>query len=141
MLSMKGRNEKGYPLEGVDVIPEQKGWRPFCEEEDFHMGKIEYSLARLVELLKDANKCVGDYKDGLNTMNQKYNNLHDDYIALRNSASGLSVRRCQILHDPVRPTPCVKPAPAVEKPLRVSKESWRKSENRQDTGKITTRWP
>lgn len=49
------------------------------------MGKIEYSLARLVELLKDANKCVDDYKDGLNTMNKKYNNLHDDYIALRYS--------------------------------------------------------
>ena len=62
---MKGRDEKGYPLEGVDVVPEHKGkLKPlYSKEEDFHAGKIESSLARLVELLQQANsplqKCEG----------------------------------------------------------------------------------
>ena len=47
---MKGRDEKGYPLEGVDVVPEHKGKRKplYSKEEDFHAGKIESSLSRLV---------------------------------------------------------------------------------------------
>ena len=42
---MKGRDEKGYPLVGVDVVPEHKGKRKplYNEEQDFHAGKIESS--------------------------------------------------------------------------------------------------
>ena len=62
---MKGRDEKGYPLEGVDVVPEHKGkQKPLCsKEQDFHATKIESSLSRLVELLQQANERVENLKD------------------------------------------------------------------------------
>ena len=86
---MKGRDDKGYPLEGVDVVPERKGWKPgwkpFCREEDFHKDKIEYCISRLVELLKEANKRADQYKDQVDFLNRKYNNLHDEYLALKYS--------------------------------------------------------
>ena len=55
---IKGRDEKGYPLVDVDVVPEHKGKRRqlYSKEEDFHAGKIESSLSRLVELLQQANE-------------------------------------------------------------------------------------
>ena len=45
LCSIKGRDEKGYPLEGVDVVPEHKGKRKplYSKEQDFHAGKIESS--------------------------------------------------------------------------------------------------
>ena len=84
---MKGRDKNGHPLEGVDVVAERKGeWRPlYSKEEDFHAGKIEYSLARLVELLQEANKRAEDWKDKVDTIQRKYNNLHADNIALKYS--------------------------------------------------------
>ena len=52
LCSMKGRDEDGYPLEGVDVVPEHKGKRKLLySKEDFHAGKIKSSLSGLVELL------------------------------------------------------------------------------------------
>ena len=36
---MKGRDEDGYPQEGVDLIPEHKGkWKLLHSHEDFHAG-------------------------------------------------------------------------------------------------------
>ena len=39
---MKGRNEKGYPLEGVDMVPEHKGKRKplYSKEQDFHTARL-----------------------------------------------------------------------------------------------------
>ena len=61
---MKGRDEKGYPLEGVDVVPEHKGKRKplYNKELDFH---AESSLSRLVELLQQANERAEELKDSV----------------------------------------------------------------------------
>ena len=66
LCSMKGRDEDGYPLEGVDVVPERKGKRKLLySKEDFHASKIESSLSRLVELLQQANEGVEKLKDSV----------------------------------------------------------------------------
>lgn len=87
--SVKGRDDNGYPLEGVDVVPERKGftpgWKPFCREEEFHKDKIKYCTSRLVTLLKEANKRADQYKDQLDSLHRKYNALHDEYLALKYS--------------------------------------------------------
>ena len=85
MLSalVKGRDADGYPTEGIDVVPERKPKPLYKKEEDFHAGKIEYSLARLVELLQEANKRAEEGENKVETLNRKYNNLHAEYIALK----------------------------------------------------------
>ena len=87
MLSslLKGRDANGYPIEDIDVEPERKVKPLYKNEEDFHAGKIEYSLARLVELLQEANKRAKEWEENVETLNRKYNNLHADYIALKYS--------------------------------------------------------
>ena len=74
MLSshVKGRDADGYSDEGVDVVPERKGvWRPiYQKEEQFHAGKIVYSLARLVELLQEANKRTEELKDKVEALTE-----------------------------------------------------------------------
>ena len=75
---MKGHDEKGYPLEGVDVVPELKGKRKqlYSKEEDFHAGKIESSLSRLVKLLQQANERVEHQKDNVQYWSRKYHSLY-----------------------------------------------------------------
>ena len=87
MLSslVKGRDADGYPTEGIDVVAERKATPLYKKEEDFQEGKIEYSLAGLVELLQDANKRAEEWENKVETLNRKYNNLHADYIALKYS--------------------------------------------------------
>ena len=85
MLSslVKERDADGYPTEGIDVVPEQKAKPLYKKEEDFHAGKIEYSLARLVELLQEANKRAEEEENKVETLNRKCNNQHADHIALK----------------------------------------------------------
>ena len=98
MLSspVEGRDADGYPTEGIDVVPERKPKPLYKKEEDFHAGKIEYSLARLVELLQEANKRAEEAENKVETLNRKYNNLHADYIALK--YNNLCVE-CQTVKD------------------------------------------
>ena len=45
----------------------------------------------------------------------------------------------KIPHDLVRPKHCVTPAVKVSKPRKVLKESWKKNDNSQYTGKSATK--
>ena len=74
MCSLKGRDQNGYPLEGVDVVPD---------------GKLECSLSRLIGLLQEANKRADNWKDMTDTLQRKYHALYQDYMALK--YSGLCV--------------------------------------------------
>ena len=81
---MKGHDNKGYLLEGVDMVPNPPlpRWEPLYNKEvKFHAGKIKYSVARLVELLQEAN----NQADQVDTLDWNYNNLHADYLALKGS--------------------------------------------------------
>ena len=95
---MKGCDAQGYPLEGVDVVPERKPeWKPgwkllYSKEEDFHAGKIQYCVQRLTELLQEVNKRNDDMKDKYDklkdeysALHRKYTNLHTDNVALKYS--------------------------------------------------------
>ena len=127
LFSMKGRDDKGYPLQGVDVVPERKGlkpgWKLFWREEDFRADKIEYCVSRLVELMKEANKRADKYKDQVDILNRKYN-LHDEYLALKYSDI---CDECEKVSDSAIPGKTYTLCQAW-----VSKESWRKSENKQE---------
>ena len=99
---MKGRDEKGYPLEGVDVVPEHKGKRKplYSKELDFHAGKIEPSLSRLVELLQQANERVEELKDSVQYWSRKYHGLYQEHMALK---YGDLRERCQTIKDTTPP--------------------------------------
>ena len=99
---MKGRDEKGYPLEGVDVVPEHKGKRKplYSKEQDFHAGKIESSLSRLIELLQQANERVEELKDSVQYWNRKYHSLYQEHMALKH---GDLCERCQTIRDTTPP--------------------------------------
>ena len=99
---MKGRDEKGYPLEGVDMVPEHKGKRKqlYSKEEDFHAGKIESSLSRLVELLQQANERVEHLKDSVQYWSRKYHSLYQEHMALK---YGDLCEKCQTIKDTTQP--------------------------------------
>ena len=99
---MKGRDEKGYPLEGVDVVPEHKGKRKplYSKEQDFHAGKIECSLSRLVELLQQANERVEQLKDNVQYWSRKYHSLYQEHLALKH---GDLCEMCQTIRDTTPP--------------------------------------
>ena len=63
MCSLRGRDQNGYPLEGVDVVPD---------------GKLESSLSRLIGLLQEANKRADNWKDMTDTLQRKKNALYQD---------------------------------------------------------------
>ena len=42
------------------------------KEEDFHAGKIESSLSRLVEILQEANRRADNWKDVIDTIKRRY---------------------------------------------------------------------
>ena len=70
MCFLKGRDQNGYPLEDVDVVP---------------VGKLDSSLSRLTGLLQEANKRADNWKDMTNTLQRKCNALYQDYMALQYS--------------------------------------------------------
>ena len=77
------------------MVPENK-WKPlYSKEQDFHAGKIESSLSRLVELLQEANRRADNWKDIIDTMKRRYDNLHKDYMALKYSDICISCQREQ----------------------------------------------
>ena len=69
------------------MLPERKQepkWKELhVKEEEFHTGKIESSLSRLMELLQEANKRPDGAVDGLDTSHRKYRKLHAEYMALK----------------------------------------------------------
>ena len=99
---MKGRDEKGYPLEGVDVVPEHKGKKKplYSKEQDFHAGKIESSLSRLVELLQQANEREEKLNDSVQYWSRKYHSLYQEHMAIKYSDL---CERCQTIKDTTQP--------------------------------------
>ena len=67
LCTLKGYDAQGYPLEGVDVVPDKKPpgkWLPpYSKEED--------TIPALVQLLQDANKRETRLKDSVDYWNQK----------------------------------------------------------------------
>ena len=102
LCAMKGRDEDGYPLEGVDLVPEHKGKRKplYSKEEDFHACKIESSFSRFVELLQQANKRVEKLKDNVQYWSRKYRSLYQEHMALK---YGDLCERCQTIGDTTPP--------------------------------------
>lgn len=70
MCSLITRDQNGYPLEGVDVVSDDK---------------LDSSLSRLIGLLQEANKRADNWKDMTDTLQRKYNALYQDYMALKYS--------------------------------------------------------
>ena len=111
LCSVKGRDEYGYAIEGKDEVPgrPQGGrWVPLYEDESyFYKGKIEASLAKIVGLLKDANRRADQWKDDYQSLLGKYNKLYQDYMDLKH---GDLCSLCQLLSDATPPgktiTPC-----------------------------------
>ena len=107
----KRPGEYGYAIEGKDEVPErpQGGrWLPLYEDESyFYKGKIEDSLAKIVGLLKDANRRADQWKDDYQNLLRKYNKLHQDHMDLKH---GDLCSACQLLSDATPPgktiTPC-----------------------------------
>ena len=80
--TLKGRDAQGYPLEGVDVVPDKKPpgtWRPPYSKEE----KGDKTIPSLVQLLQDANKRETQLKDSVDYWNRKYHDLYQDYMALK----------------------------------------------------------
>ena len=80
------RDENGYPLEGIDVVP--NGPRPSILKEE--------TIPRLVQLLQEANRRAQRSDDALTALTRKYNTLQQDYAALR---IGDLCKSCQIKSD------------------------------------------
>ena len=102
--TLKGRDEHGYPLEGVDLVP--NGPRTSREEE---------TIPRLVQLLQDANRRA-------DRANQLKEDIHRKYLQVEKENSALKYRDfCES---------CQKKADTTPEGLTV--ETCRKcSENRQ----------
>ena len=111
LCSVKGRDEYGYAVEGKDEVPERpqdSKWVPLYEDEEyFHKGRIESSLAKIIRLLKESNKRAYQWKDDYQDLLRKYDTLHHDDMALK---YGDLCRTCQLLSDATPPgktiTPC-----------------------------------
>ena len=79
LCTLKGRDAQGYPLEGVDVVPDRKPsgtWRP-------PYSKEEETIPSLIKLLQEANKRETRLKDSVDYWNRKYHDLYQDYMALK----------------------------------------------------------
>jgi len=102
--AIKGRDEHGYPLEGVDVVP--NGPRTPREEE---------TIPRLVQLLQDANRRA-------DRANQASEDIHLKYLQVEKENSAL---KCRDFCDS-----CQKKADSTPEGLTV-KTCLKCSENRQ----------
>ena len=70
--TIKGRDEHGYPLEGVDVVPNSPR-RPREEE----------TITRLVELLQDANRRADRADQAREVIHRKYLQVEKENSALK----------------------------------------------------------
>ena len=79
LCPLKGRDAQGYPLEGVDVVPDKKPpgtWRPLFSKE-------EETIPALIQLLQEANKRETRLKESVDYWNRKYHDLYQDHMALK----------------------------------------------------------
>jgi len=67
LCTIKGRDEDGYPLEGINVVPNFPP-RPKTQEES--------TIPKLVQLLQDANQREAQWKDSFEYWNRKYHSLY-----------------------------------------------------------------
>ena len=84
--TLKGRNTQGYPLEGIDVVPDKKPpppgkWCPIYSKDE---EKVDATIPALVQLLQEANKHKAQLKETIESWNQKYHSLYQDHMALKN---------------------------------------------------------
>ena len=80
--TLKGRDAQGYPLEGVDVVPDKKPsgtWRPPYSKEE----KVDETIPSLIKLLQDVNKRETQLKDSVDCWNRRYRELYQDHSALK----------------------------------------------------------
>ena len=101
LCSVKGRDEYGYAVEGKDEVPERSRWEPlYTDEENFHRGRIESSLSKIVSLLKESNRRADQWKVDYQDLLRKYENLHCDHMALKYDDL---CRTCQLVSDTTPP--------------------------------------
>ena len=72
LCTVKGRSEDGYPLEGIDVLP---NFPPRKDESN--------TIPKLVQLLQDANRREARWKDSYEFLNKRYHDLYQEYMALK----------------------------------------------------------
>ena len=68
-MSLNTRDEQGYPLEGIDVVPV----RP----------KKPSKMAELMKLLQEANRREEKEREHADYWRRAYHRLNQDYIALQ----------------------------------------------------------
>jgi len=73
LCTVKGRDEDGYPLEGIDVLPNF----PSRDNQE------ESIIPKLVQLLQDANRREAQWKDSSEYWNKRYHILYQEYMALK----------------------------------------------------------
>ena len=93
LCTVKGRGEDGYPLEGIDVIPN------FPPRED-----ESNTIPKLVQLLQDANRREARWKDSYEYLNKRYHDLYQEYMALKFSDF---CQTCQTKRDTTPPGGCI----------------------------------
>ena len=97
LCTVKGRDEYGYPPEGVDVIPNLPQRERNQEESN--------TIPKLVQLLQDANRCEAQWKDSSEYWNKRYHTLYQEYMALK---FGDFCQTCQTKRDTTPPGGCIK---------------------------------
>ena len=93
--TVKGRDKDGYPLEGIDVVP---NFPPRPKEEEFN------TIPKLVQLLQEANRRQAQRKDSSEYWNRRYHALYQEHMALK---YGHFCETCQTKRDTTPPGGCI----------------------------------
>jgi len=75
-MSLKTRDAEGYPLQGIDVVPERVS-------ENRKEVETKQTLANLVQLLQQANERERKSKEAQERRFRKYRSLEQEYLALK----------------------------------------------------------
>jgi len=87
--TVKGRNEDGYPMEGLDRVS---------------TPKESHTIPTLVQLLQEANRRATRWKEAYATPNKKYQDLYQEHVALKFEDF---CQPCQTKRDTTPPGRCI----------------------------------
>ena len=76
VTNMSTRDADGYPLQGIDVVPEGVG-------EKRKLVEIKYNLSKLIGLLQEPNHREEQLKIVQDRQHRKYRALEQEYLALK----------------------------------------------------------
>jgi len=76
VTNMSGRDAEGYPLQGIDVVPERVS-------ENRKLVEIKDNMTKLIGLLQEANRREEQLKLVQERQHRKYRALEQEYLALK----------------------------------------------------------